>query len=45
MAVAVRSIGREGVKMQVPKAVDTEKGDSLAESRGIDERLYFTPYQ
>jgi len=45
MAVAGRSTGRDGVKMQVPVAVDTEKGDSLAESRGIDERLYFTPYQ
>jgi len=39
--VVLRSISRDGVKMQVPVAVDTENGDSPAESRGIDSTPYF----
>jgi hypothetical protein len=40
--VVVRSTSRDGVKMQVPVAVDTENGDWLAESRGIDSTLLRT---
>lgn len=40
--MVVRSISRDGVKMQVPVAVDTENGDWLAESRGIDSTLLRT---
>jgi len=40
--MVVRNISRDGVKMQVPVAVDTENGDSLAESRGIDSTLLRT---
>jgi hypothetical protein len=40
--VVVRSISRDGVKMQVPVAVDTENGDWLAESRGIDSTLLYS---